>query len=219
MTTATETKPDTREKAVKGVLHFANAASLIRAISNGLLFAGSNGTLPMLTTIKFEFDGSVLTTIATDRYRLCVETVELDRGINHEGQPSFEFLLQRDDAKGALAALKANRRDTLMLVHHTDAAAVELRFYNSTVRYATDVDHTFPPYRSLIPELGTETERDRVGFTPAFLADLSKVQTDTKVNMVTIKFYGEEKAGSRKPTRIDYLDGPTVLLMPIKVEG
>jgi len=204
-------KPDTREKAAKGVVHFANGESLVRAFANGLLFAYANDTVPAIAAIRFEFDGSALTAISTDRYRLCVETVELDLGINHEGQPAFDFLLPRDAAKNALAALKSNKRGKVMLVVDAEARTIELRFYNSTARYET-IDNTFPTWRSLLPTVGEEQAHDRVGFTPKFLADLGKVQTGSKVDMVTIKFYKENK-----PTLIEYLDGPLVVLMPVRV--
>lgn len=204
-------KPDTRERAANGVVHFANGESLVRAFTNGLLFAHVDGTLPAIAAVRFEFDGSALTAISTDRYRLCVETIELDPGINHEGQPAFDFLLPRDAAKSALAALKANKRDKVMLIVDAEAYAIELRFYNSTARYET-ITNPFPTWRRLLPAVGEEQAHDRVGFTPKFLADLGKVQTGNRVDRVTIKFYKKNK-----PTLIEYLDGPLVVLMPVRV--
>lgn len=213
MTTATDTK---KETAASGVVHFANGEPLIRAISNGLLFGGKDDTLPMLTTIRFEFDGSTLTAVSTDCYRLCVETCELDPGIIHEGQPPFEFQLQRGYATQALTVLKANKRDKVTLVGHPESSppTVAFQFYEQTASYPIDTDHTFPAYRSLIPDVDKRTAVDEIGFTYPYLADLGKVQTGSRNRYVWIRTYG-----ATKPTRVDYLDGPTVVLMPIKVNS
>jgi hypothetical protein len=213
MTTATT--EDTREKAAAGVAYFANAEPLIRAISNGLLFAGDDGTLPALTCLEFDFDGSQLQVATTDRYRLCIETVELDRAVNHEGQPPFRFLLQRQFAKQALTPLKANKRGKLTLVRHADRPdSVEFVFYEQTASYPVDRDHTFPPVRQLIPSADNRTAVDEIGFTPRYLGDLAKVQCSSRVAYVRIWTYG-----AHKPTRIDYQDGPTVVLMPVKTNA
>ncbi len=204
-TTATEVE-DKRDKAAAGVAYFANGESLIRAISNGLIFSGDDRTLPVLGCQEFEFDGSRLQISTTDRYRLCIETVELDPQINHEGQPAFRFLLERAAAKDLLAGLKANKRDKILLrtvdTGHT-RPAVEVQFYSGSRRYET-YDGTFPSVRQLIPDVDKRTAVDEIGFTYPYLADLGKVQTGSRTRHVRIWTYGPNK-----PTRIDYLEGPT----------
>lgn len=219
-TTAAQPEADKREKSTPGVAFFANAEPLIRAITNGLLFAGTDDTSPMLTLIRFEFDGSKLQTLATDRYRLIVETVELDPGIDHEGQPPFAFQLQRGYAKQALAALKANKRDKVTLVQvgvDTPRPTIEFRFYEQTASYPVDTDHAFPPNpRALIPDAADAQPRDRVMFNPALLADLAKVQTERKkgFDILDIRLFGTNE--QPKPSLIQFTDGPTVVVMPLR---
>src|SRR2546430_2474741 len=189
-----------------GVVFFANAEPLIRALTNGLIFSGDLDAIPeMLATLHFEFDGSTLTVTSTDRYRMCLETVELDPSIAHSGQPPFDFLLHCRDAKEALGVLRANKRHPVLLKHIGAENAVIFDGPGQTLRYTT-YDAPFPDVRRLIPEEGTEVKTDRVRFTAGFLADLGKVVTArgrADHNAIVVKLYGNGKV-----TRIDYADGP-----------
>jgi DNA polymerase III sliding clamp (beta) subunit (PCNA family) len=198
MTTTTETTTTLRFKA----------EPLIRALSNGLLFAGKDLTRPSLCVIKFEFDGTSLTTVSTDSYRLCVETVE--HTPDKDVEP-FEFLLERDAATAALKVLKSAKRDPIELTY--DGRTVGLRTLTSRSEWST-YEGTFPQYRSLIPDLDDAAPTDKIAFTASSLADLGKVLVDGKIQTVAVRLFGE-----RKPTRVDYLRGPLVLLMPSRLAG
>lgn len=207
--TATQTETPAQ---TKHVLWFKPAAALIRALSNGLLFAGADKTLPALACIKFEFDGAALEALSTDRYRVCIEPVELDRGMDQSDQPSFEFLLPRDAAKAALAFLKGNRRDQIQLSYDAIAGAVRLSAYGSSVEYRT-LNSAFPAVRQLFPTSDTVAV-DRIGFTRAFLADLGKVATAEKLEDIAVQTYGKHK-----PVLVEFAhDGPRVLLTSLRLK-
>lgn len=203
-------------------LEFVTAASLIRALNNGLLFAGTDTAMPMLTTIKFEFDGTQLQTIATNRYQLVVEVVELKA--REQGAPPaepFQFLLQRADAKSILTAIKADKYGPVELEYDASIGSVRVRTMSMTSTFSADTDHSFPAWRQLMPKQEDRAAVDEIGFTPVYLADLAKVQTvnssaspkQRKGDTITVQLFG-----AHKPVLVEYLDGPRVLLMPVNLK-
>lgn len=209
MTATTETE----RKAEPRTVYFAGGEPLIRAIQNGLLFASDNATRPMLNAIRFEFDDGGMRAVSTDTYRLCVENIELDTQIDHTEAPAFHFLLDRHVCKDLLATLKMNKAEKFTLAYTGDDVArpsVEFRFHGSS-RSCDTLDASFPPWRHLIPDKDAVVETDAIAFSAAFLADLGKVKCREKLASVDVRLYGPGK-----PTRIDYREGPLVLLMPYK---
>ena len=222
MTTATDQQAAPKPAAQPHTLTFGADYSLARAIGNALICASTDPTMPMLCAVRFEWDGTRARIVATDRYRLLIEDVTPADDVDHSGIEPFHFLLGRADAKAALTAIKANKFAQPELVYD-GGEAVEFRSYPNSVRYQT-VQATFPPYESLIPELGTEKPTDRIAFNPQFLADLGKITTGSArprrgsncvPGAVTILNYGTPD--KPKATRIDYANGPTLLLMPVRL--
>lgn len=193
---------------------------LARALHNALLFAANDLTLPMISAVRIEWDGTALAIVATDRYRLSVEKVAPDDKIDHGDIAPFDFLLSRTDAKYLQTAVKGARFGYAEIVT-TDTQHVEFRLatIGQTLRYQP-VPATFPPYQRLIDDLGEPIPTDRVGFNPQFLADLAKVLTGRNVgrrkavDQVVVKLY---KQADKPTTCIDFTDGPLVLLMALKL--
>jgi DNA polymerase-3 subunit beta len=209
MTTATNTRHTLEIK-------FSKAPNLIRALSNALLFAGSDFTLPMLCVAKFEFDGQDLTIAATDRYRLSVEKVEYrdlaPTDAPHEALPAFEFLLPTPAVKAVIQQLKASKFDPVTLTYDQDGHSLRVATLAGSAEHQL-YEGSFPAYRSLIPSLDTRSKVDQIGFNAKWLADLAKVQTGRgRISEIRMGLYGE-----KKPTRVDFNDGPTVILMPVKI--
>ena len=63
--------------AVTGTLH---GAAFAAAVAQVAVAAGRDDTLPVLTGIRLEIDGSTLTLAATDRYRLAVRELPWEPG-------------------------------------------------------------------------------------------------------------------------------------------
>lgn len=208
MTATTEAKRKTEPRTV----YFAGGEPLIRAIQNGLLFCSTDPTRPMCNAIRFEFDDGGMRTVSTDTYRLCAENVELDAQIDHTEASAFHFLLDRHVCKDLLATLKMNKTEKFTLTYTGDVArpSVEFRF-PGTSRSCDTLDASFPPWRHLIPDKDGTVGTDAIAFNAAFLADLGKVKCRDKLASVDVRLYGPGK-----PTRIDYREGPLVLLMPYK---
>lgn len=190
------------------VLFFDRAEPLARAVANCLLFASSDRTTPFLASVKFEYADNVLTCASTDRYRLCVEKIQLN--VDHTGTDPFEFMLERDAVASLLTALKTAKRDPITLT--LTGNRVQVTTPQSTLEFRTYTDRDFPPYKALIPTEDARAAQDRIGFNPKFLADLGKVATADKAPVVTIEFFGKNK-----PTLIQYSDGPLIMLMLIRI--
>jgi DNA polymerase III sliding clamp (beta) subunit (PCNA family) len=194
-------------------LNFTDREPLVRALNNALLFAGKDATRPALCTVKFEFDGTELRTVATNSYVLIVETVEYTTP--KKGEPPaapFEFLVDRDAAAGMLKTLKAaHRLDPITLYVDTDGDRVTVRTLSTETTYRT-ADSPFPKYRELIPRETDTVEIDEIAYTAEYLALLGKVLTDGKRPIVNIKLFGKGK-----PSLVKFIDGPTVLIMPSRL--
>lgn len=199
-------------------VHFATAEPLIRALSNALLFASTEMIFPMICAVKFEFDGTTLEVLATDRYQASIEIVRIKDDADNSAEP-FHFLLSRNAATQVLAVLKKAKLSPITLHVGDVERSVRFETWDGSSEHNT-VDATFPNVRPLIPELGSEVEMPKIGFNPHYLANLGKAMTaqaatpskGARTDVVTIKVYGE-----RKPSRVDFTDGPTVIIMPVKL--
>lgn len=222
MTAVAESKPPL-PKAAPNTITFASPGHLARAIHNALLCAGTDMTLPMIAAVRFEWDGKQIHTVGTDRYRLSLDTIDVDPQVDHGDIEPFDFLLTRADAKAALAFVKGVKYSKLTIAYAEPrfpdgGKALFQTDSGSSVSYPV-LDATFPPYRSLIPEHAAAKPTDTIAFNPAFLADLAKIQTGDGTRQrvappITIRTFHRPDE-SPKPVRIDYADGPVVILMPI----
>jgi DNA polymerase III sliding clamp (beta) subunit (PCNA family) len=196
-------------------LNFTDREPLVRALTNALLFASKDATRPMLRTVKFEFDGAQLRTVATNSYVLVVEPVEYVAPKEGETALSpFEFLVDRDAAAGMLKTLKAaHRLDPIALGVDTDSYRVTVRTLSTETTYRTD-DHTFPKWEQLMPRETDTVEVDEIAYTAEYLALLGKVLTNSKRSVVRIQLFGKAK-----PSLAKFVDGPTVLIMPARLPG
>jgi hypothetical protein len=78
MSTATARKPRTRKTATAVVPLTVPAVVLERALSNALVFAGTDDTLPVLAAVLVTVDATGLACYATDRYAMIRERIDVD---------------------------------------------------------------------------------------------------------------------------------------------
>lgn len=198
------------ERQAMATYTFADPRNLSRVIANAVIFSARDNQLPVLTAVHFEWREGKVCVTATDRYRLSMETVDAQL----EGD-AFAFTLSRADATDLAKALKgadALATTTLELTDDGDRIAVGL--WGKMVRSYRTVAGDFPKFDRLFPS-GNPTGAPVMGFNPAHLADLGKVKTGGygRTSSVRLEFHG--------PTRPAVAsfgeDGPTVLLMPVRL--
>ena len=130
-----------------------DAAGFATAVAQVAVAAGRDDTLPMLTGVRLEIEGTKLTLAATDRYRLAVR--ELEWQPQDPGAEGVQVLVPARTLHDAARSLAGSETLTIALaaggsgegiIGFTGTAGG--RSSRSTTRL---LDATFPPYRSLLP--------------------------------------------------------------------
>ena len=121
---------------------------LAAAVSQVAIAAGRDESLPMLTGVRLEFDGSTLTLAATDRYRLAVREIEWS-----PDDPKIEasaIVPSRALAETAKALAGAAE---VRLALSGDGVPERLLGFEGAGRRTTTrlLDAQFPQYRQLLP--------------------------------------------------------------------
>jgi DNA polymerase III subunit beta len=122
-------------------------ASFAAAVAQVAIAAGRDESLPMLTGVQLEFDGSSLTLAATDRYRLAVRDIEWapdDAKVSTNAIVPWRAL---SDTAKALAGVTSVR------IAFGGAGAEHLLGFEGDGRRTTTglLDATFPDYKRLLP--------------------------------------------------------------------
>jgi DNA polymerase-3 subunit beta len=114
------------------------------AIGQVAIAAGRDDTLPTLTGIRVEFDGSRIVLAATDRYRLAVRELEWSPAL-----PKFESAVLIPARNLADTAKSMAGADTVSIaVSDEGLVGFEADGKRTTTRL---LDGEFPKYRSLLP--------------------------------------------------------------------
>lgn len=193
------------------VLQFPTPESvqaLGRAMKNASLFVG-DPLIPAIAAVRLEVSGSTLEVVATDRYRLFFEKIELP----DQTADGCEALVDARDVKTVVGLLKNASSATVTI----DGPKATFEAGLSTAAVAL-VEATFPRWRSLLPT-GPEVAIPYIGFNSAFLADIGRVDTGPKRRSeaplpVRVGLYGVKKPTLVTWVRSDDQPAPTLLLMP-----
>ena len=135
------------------------SSAFAEAVAQVAIAAGKDDTLPMLTGVRLEIEGSRLTLAATDRYRLAVR--ELDWTPQNPSAEPVQVLVPARTLADAARSLSHSDTMTIAL-SSTGAGEGIIGFSGSTngrpSRATTRLlDATFPAYRSLLPNESTAT--------------------------------------------------------------
>ncbi len=123
------------------------------AVGQVAIAAGRDDTLPMLTGVRLEIDGTRLTLAATDRYRLAVR--ELDWAPQRPGAEPVQVLVPARTLADAAKSL--SHSDTMTLALSSGGVGEGIIGFlgttNGRASRATTrlLDANFPAYRSLLP--------------------------------------------------------------------
>jgi DNA polymerase-3 subunit beta len=125
------------------------------AVAQVALAAGRDDTLPMLTGVRVEIDGSRLTLAATDRYRLAVRELDWNP---EDPAANAQVLVPARTLADAARSLSHSESMTIALARSAAGGAGEgiIGFTGTTNGRASRattrlLDATFPAYRSLLP--------------------------------------------------------------------
>jgi DNA polymerase-3 subunit beta len=130
-----------------------SSAEFATAVGQVAIAAGRDDTLPMLTGVRLEIDGTRLTLAATDRYRLAVR--ELDWSPDDPSADAAQVLVPARTLADAAKSLSHSESITLALASGGVGEGI-IGFTGSTNGRASRattrlLDATFPAYRSLLP--------------------------------------------------------------------
>jgi DNA polymerase-3 subunit beta len=123
------------------------------AVAQVAIAAGRDDTLPMLTGVRLEIDGTRLTLAATDRYRLAVR--ELDWNPENPSADAAQVLVPARALADAAKSL--SHSDTMTIALAAGGVGEGIIGFTGTTngrdsRTTTRLlDATFPAYRSLLP--------------------------------------------------------------------
>lgn len=184
--------------------------------------AGKDDTLPTLTGIRVEWDGTGVRMVATDRYRLVrAEWCPKD---GQTGVPEGAALVPAAELVAYVKALPKPSRFGLpptVVIHPEDG---QVRF--TCVTHEGEVSRTirtlegeFPKYESLIPTEFKDLPADGIGMNPKYVADVAKMPSE-KNAPVRVQFTGAGRPmvwTTQTPlaSKVSWL----YLLMPVRLAG
>ncbi|SDI83751.1 DNA polymerase III, beta subunit [Frankineae bacterium MT45] len=126
-----------------------SSAAFATAVAQVAIAAGRDDTLPMLTGVRLEIDGTRLTLAATDRYRLAVR--ELDWTPSDPNAEPIQVLVPARALADAARSLSHGDEMTVAL-SSTGVGEGIIGFAGPGRRATTRLlDAQFPPYRTLLP--------------------------------------------------------------------
>ncbi|SDQ64307.1 DNA polymerase III, beta subunit [Thermostaphylospora chromogena] len=181
------------------------------AVAQVAVAAGKDDTLPMLTGVRMEIEGDVVTLAATDRYRLAVRELKWQ-----PDQPDFSAIAMipgktlADTAKSLTTGAEVE-----IALSSTGGAGEGMIGFTSGGRRTTTrlLDPEFPKYRSLLP---TEFSATAELATSAFVEAVKRVALVAERNTpVRLSFRGGEvvlEAGSGD-------EAQAVEVLPVNYEG
>jgi DNA polymerase-3 subunit beta len=129
------------------------------AVSQVAIAAGKDDTLPMLTGVRLEIEGTKLTLAATDRYRLAVR--ELTWNPQNPAAEAVQVLVPARTLADAARSL--SHSDSMTIALSSSGTGEGIIGFSGTTngrpsRATTRLlDATFPQYRSLLPNESTST--------------------------------------------------------------
>jgi DNA polymerase-3 subunit beta len=179
------------------------AGAFAQAVAQVAVAAGRDDTLPMLTGVRLEIDGSQLTLAATDRYRLAVR--ELGWRPEDPSSDSVQVLVPARTLADAAKSL-AHCESLTVALSSSGAGEGIIGFTGTASGRASRtttrlLDATFPPYRSLLPTEWASTAE--VTIAPL-------VEAVRRVALV---------ADRNAPVRLEFAEGAVTLSAGAEDEG
>ncbi len=164
-----------------------DAATFAHAVGQVAIAAGRDDTLPTLTGVRVEVDGSTIVMAATDRYRLAVRECQWNPA---DAKVQAEILVPAKTLADTAKSLGS--ADSVMLALAPEGERL-MGFEGSNRRTTTRLlDGEFPKYRSLLPnESSTHAQVDTASLIEAVKRVALVAERNTPVRLT---FGGSEVA-------------------------
>jgi DNA polymerase III sliding clamp (beta) subunit (PCNA family) len=187
-----------------------NAADLHRILHNGLLFADTDQSLPMLTAVQLEFSGDKVVSLATDRYLMGMTRAD------YTGE-EFTVLVNRFDVERVAKMAKpptkgkATHEDrSVDIEHDADNARVTFVFSSGESVTVQTVDAQFPAIRRLLPTEQRPTG-GYVAVNAQYLAKFARVISESKYDQMFLS-----AGAAHQPMAVRIGDHFVGMQMPVK---
>ncbi len=189
------------------------SAEFAHAVAQVAVAAGRDDTLPMLTGVRLEIDGTRLTLAATDRYRLAVR--ELDWNPDNPSAEAAQVLVPARTLNDAAKSLAGSESLTIALSAGASGEGI-IGFTGTTGGRASRattrlLDATFPAYRSLLPNEWSSAAEITVGplveavRRVALVADRSTpVRLEFSPGTLALSAGGEDEGRAEEQLEISY---------------
>lgn len=185
------------------------SVELAEALNRVLPFTSSDDARPVLQNVLFKAGEGKLSLIASDGFRLAIQTLDYD-----EGEGEAQVLISRDELRGIANALKRARRVRVSFAKSDETLdGQNLIVDTEAIRYTwQSVNGTFPDYAKIIPsEPMTMAHFDSVGAFKA-IASLKASATNPKSYAIDLTL-GDGKMVMSSP------DDKTNTVIPVDIEG
>lgn len=201
------------------------AVDLHRILSNAVLFASTDDTLPMANMVRIETTADRMVAVAVTMQTIAVSWVNLDgtAGTAHDDD-GCAFNLSRVDAVALIKASKTPVRRHgnrfVRLIQNYDGT-MDFSFYDGTPPITvTHCDKQFPKWAGLFPK--TElVPRNAFGFTLDYFALFGQVDAGGYGHhLITVfSFDGTHDNDQKKPFVVRIGSQFVGLVMPVRLNG
>lgn len=202
-------------------------AAILRGLATAAVAACTDGTLPTLTGVRFEWGPGFMRAVATDRYRLAI--VEWNGTHSRfadnmiADMPEGTALVPAKELAAYVKALPKDKRNAHPHVVMMYPENGQVRFVCDTdggevSRTIRTLDGEFPKYQSLVPSEFSDLPATGIACNPGYLADVAKMPVERNCP-VRVQFTGPTRpmvwsAGTAgDPIQWKYL------LMPVRLAG
>jgi DNA polymerase-3 subunit beta len=190
-----------------------DGATLRDLLAGGLVAAGKDNSLPVLTAVRLEWDATELRVVSTDRYRLVVGVVDAESFVSDLTGDGVAMIPRKDAAELVKMLPKKLNGEQVTVTVLGDSVMIGNGSWSRTLRM---IDGAFPKYRSLMPGEDKYAALESICFNPVFMADAAKIPFDRNVP-IRWKFTGPNRPAvgtyARTMTGIDW----QYLLMPVRL--
>jgi len=169
---------EAKEAAKKDVVRrFITVDGVLDSIRKAARFMSTDPMHPSMQCVCLDFSNEGLQVIATDCYRMYYS-----KPVNAVGYSEpFQLLIDPESAK-TLGKLKSQNKSLHIVVYSDNTASI------NGVKVGLVTDHTFPKYKTILPDYKKSMEFDRV----KFIANVKKVlpYANKATNMVNFHLNG-----------------------------
>ena len=184
-----------------------------QAVNQVAVAAGKDDTLPMLTGMRLEIEGSTLTLVATDRFRLAMREFEWKPA---EGMADAAVLVPARTLADAAKSLGASGATVKLAL----ASGEGLLGLSGSGRYATTrlLDAEFPPYRQLLPAqhtsravLGVSALAESIKRVSLVAERGTQVRLEFAEGLLRLSAGGDDEGSAEEELHVDYEGEPVTI--------